>query len=182
LPGRDGTLWVTGTATLAALAVIFDLVFWVLRIKIPFPIFPRLKFDIDGIPVILALLMYGPSSSITVSVILSLTISFRNPLSGFMKGLAEASTALGMALFYNRGLKGAKIVSILSGAALRILVMAVGNLLILPAASILSMETVLRILPFISGFNAAAGIISALGGWLIYMELIKRIPHLIKRG
>ncbi|MEM3608316.1 MAG: hypothetical protein QW238_05585 [Candidatus Bathyarchaeia archaeon] len=178
---RYGALWVAGTATLGALAAVFDLAFWVLRVKIPFPIFPRLKFDLDGIPVILALLIYGPSSSIAVSVILFLVISFRDPLSGFMKGLAEASTALGMALLYKRGSRGAVVLSIFSGVALRVSVMSLGNLLILPAASILSMEAVSGILPFIAGFNAAAGAISALGGWLIHAELNRRIPQLVGR-
>ncbi|MEM2122558.1 MAG: hypothetical protein QXE79_02865 [Candidatus Bathyarchaeia archaeon] len=173
---RYGPLWVAGTAALGALAAVFDLAFWAFKVKIPFPIFPRLKFDLDGIPVILALLMYGTSSSVAVSVILFLVISFRDPLSGFMKGLAEVSTALGMALLYNRGFKGARILSILSGVALRVSVMTLGNFLVLPAASILSAEAVSGILPFIAWFNATAGIISTLGGWLIYIELARRIP------
>ncbi|MGC8849328.1 MAG: hypothetical protein ACP5K1_05895 [Candidatus Bathyarchaeia archaeon] len=181
LSGRSKALWAAGTAALGALAMVFDLTFWVLRVKIPFPIFPRLKFDLDGVPVVLALLMYGPSSSVTVSLILFLVISFRDPLSGFMKGLAEASTALGMAILYSRGFKGARILSILSGVAIRVSVMSLGNLLILPAASILSLEAVSGILPFIAAFNAAAGIVSALGGWLIYMELTRRTPQLVGR-
>jgi len=181
LSRRGGALWAAGTATLGALAAVFDLAFWAFRVKIPFPIFPRLKFDLDGIPVTLALLIYGPSSSVAVSIILFLVISFRDPLSGFMKGLAEASTALGMALLYKRGLKGARILSILSGIALRVSAMSLGNLIVLPAASILSVEAVSGILPFIAGFNATAGAISAVGGWLIYVEVSKRIPHLLKR-
>lgn len=60
---------ITGTAMLGALAIALDLTFWYAKIKIPFTIFPRLKFDFDGVPIILSLYLYGPYSSFVTSCI-----------------------------------------------------------------------------------------------------------------
>jgi len=169
------SLSVTGTAVLGALVIIFDLTLWSLRIKIPFPFFPRLRLDISGIPIVLSLLLYGPFSGFATSTILFLSISFRDPLSGFMRALAELSTVAGMIPFYTRKSKYGMLMSIVGGVTLRVIVMSLCNMVFLPLLSILSWDAAAALLPFIAGFNVMAGLISCAGGYLLYGALIRRL-------
>lgn len=166
---------IAGTAILGALVIVLDLTFWFAKIKIPFPIFPRLKFDFDGVPIILSLYLYGPYSSFATSCIVFLIISFRDPISAFMKALAEFSTALGIMPFYKKGRKIFQLIGIISGIALRTIIMAISNVLVLPYFKILPLEAVLSILPFICAFNIVAGAISAILGYVLYESLKRRI-------
>jgi riboflavin transporter FmnP len=172
------TKWIAGTSVLSALAIIFDLSFWLLKIKIPFPIFPTLKFDLDGIPIILSWLIYGPYSAFVTSTIIFLTISFRSVISAFMKALAEFSTAIGLIIIRNKASKTKKLAAILLGITVRCIVMAIGNLIVLPIFYKKPFEATLALLPFITLFNAVAGAISLTGGFLIYSMVLKRLPEL----
>jgi riboflavin transporter FmnP len=166
---------ITGTAMLGALVIVLDLTFWLAKIKIPFPIFPRLKFDFDGVPIILSLYLYGPYSSFVTSCIAFLVISFRDPVSAFMKALAEFSTALGIIPFYNKEKKFFQLIGIINGIIVRVIVTSISNILVLPFFQILPLEAVIAMLPFIIAFNIAAGAISAFLGYILYESLKKRI-------
>ncbi len=171
---RNQSLSIAGTAVLGALVIIFDLALWSLRIKIPFPLFPRLRFDISGIPVILSLFLYGPLSGAATSIVLFLIVSFRDPFSAFMKALAEMSTVAGMIPFYGRRSRASAVLSVASGVTLRVGVMVVANTVLLPAFSILSWDAAVSLAPFMAGFNVVAGIISSVGAYAIYQALLKR--------
>ncbi|MGQ9543394.1 MAG: hypothetical protein ACUVTM_04830 [Candidatus Bathyarchaeia archaeon] len=166
---------VTGTAVLGALVIIFDLALWSLRVKIPFPFFPRLRLDISGIPIVLSLLIYGPTSGFATSVILFLSISFRDPLSAFMRALAELSTVTGMIPFYSKRSKSGILMSIIGGITLRVIVMSASNMIFLPLFSILTWGAAATMLPFIAGFNVMAGAISCIGGYMLYGTLLRRL-------
>lgn len=168
--------WIAGTSVLSALTIIFDLTFWALKIKIPFPIFPTFKFDLDGIPIILAWLIYGPYSALVTSTIVFLTISFRSVVSAFMKALAEFTTAIGL-IIYRKSSKTRKLAASFLGVAARCIVMAIANLIVLPMFYKKPFEATVALLPFIIIFNAVAGAISLTGGFLVYNMLLKRLPE-----
>lgn len=178
---RASTKTIAGSAVLGALVVVLDHALKWSGLKIPFPIFPALRFDLNGIPVVMALLLYGPYSGTVTSAVVFLSISYRDPVSALMKSLAEFTTILGMMPFYtspHRWVKGAAIVA---GIATRVAVMTAANYYLLPAFGVRTTEAIAAILPFIAAFNVAAGALSALGGYSIYEALARRIPSLEKR-
>ncbi|MBS7651246.1 MAG: hypothetical protein QXN62_07230 [Candidatus Bathyarchaeia archaeon] len=166
---------ISGTAVLGALVIVFDLTLWSLRVKIPFPFFPRLRLDISGIPIVLSLLLYGPFSGFATSTILFLSIAFRDPLSGFMRAIAELSTVAGMIPFYTRKSRFGMLMSIVGGVTLRVIVMSLCNMVFLPLLSILTWDAAAALLPFIAGFNVMAGLISCVGGYTLYGALLRRL-------
>jgi riboflavin transporter FmnP len=173
--------WIAGTSVLSALTIVFDLSFWALKIKIPFPLFPTLKFDLDGIPIVLAWLIYGSYSALITSIIAFLTISFRSGafISAFMKALAEFATATGLLIIQKtyKPSKPKKIAATFLGITIRCIVMTVANLIVFPAFYKKPFEATLALLPFITIFNIIAGLISLGGGFLIYNALLKRLPE-----
>ena len=68
----------TGTATLAAMVIVFDYTLKYSGLKIPFPWMPFLKFDFTGVPIVVALLLYGLPSATTTSLVASLGIIARS--------------------------------------------------------------------------------------------------------
>ena len=89
-----------GTVVLGALVVVFDFTMKYSALKIRFPWLPFLKFDFTGIPIVLSFLLFGLMSGATTSTIALLAILGRSGdvIGSSMKGLAELSTILGMAL------------------------------------------------------------------------------------
>lgn len=174
------TKWIAGTSVLSALTVIFDLSFWALKIKIPFPLLPTLKFDLDGIPIVLSWLIYGPYSATITSIIVFLTISFRSGavVSAFMKALAEFATVIGLLILQKpaEASKTRKSAACFLGITIRCIIMGIANIIVFPAFYKKPIEATLALLPFITVFNAIAGAISLTGGLLIYNALLKRLP------
>ena len=134
------TVKLTGTAILAALVIISDYSLKFSGLKIPFPWMPFLKFDFTGVPIVISLLLFGLSSSAITSTIACIGIVLRSGelVGGVMKGIAEFSTVLGMALglrfmsqFYI-GSRSKKVISVALGVLLRILSMSVWNIVVLP--------------------------------------------------
>ena len=171
---------ITGTAILSALVVVFDYVLKFAGIKIPFPIFPLLKFDLDGIPVVLSLLLYGPYSAATTCFVALVAILARSgdALSASMKALAEFATVLGMIPFYRINSHRLRGLSVVPGMAVRVVVMVVATLAAWPLL-FKSLNAVVAFLPFSALFNAVAAIISIAGGFLVYEALSKRAPALV---
>ena len=171
---------VTGTAILSALVVVFDYALKFAGIKIPFPIFPILKFDLDGIPIVLSLLLYGPYSAVTTCFVALIAILARSgdALSASMKALAEFATVLGMIPFYKINSNRLRGLAVIPGMATRVVVMIVATLAAWPLL-FKSLNAVVAFLPFSALFNAVAAVISIAGGFLVYEALSKRAPALL---
>jgi len=171
---------VTGTAILSALVVVFDYALKFAGIKIPFPIFPILKFDLDGIPIVLSLLLYGPYSAVTTCFVALMAILARSgdALSASMKALAELATVLGMIPFYKINSNRLRGLAVIPGMATRVVVMIVATLVTWPLL-FKSLNAVVAFLPFSALFNAVAAVISVAGGFLVYEALSKRAPALL---
>ncbi|MEM2904566.1 MAG: hypothetical protein QW057_06535 [Candidatus Bathyarchaeia archaeon] len=173
---------IAGSAVLGAMVIVLDHAFKWGGVKIPFPLFPRLRFDLDGIPVVVALLLYGAHSGLMTSAVVFLSISYRDPFSAFMRSLAEFATVLGMVPFYTASNRYVKAASMAAGILSRVAVMTVGNYYLLPIFTPTSVEAVVAMLPFIAAFNVVAGALSVFGGYLIYQALIRRVPSLARRS
>ena len=177
------TAKLTGTAILAALVIIFDYSLKFSGLKIPFPWMPFLKFDFTGVPIVVSFLLFGPSSSAITSTVACLGIVLRSGdlVGGVMKGVAEFSTVLGMALGlrlmgrFNTGSRSTKMVSITIGVLLRILSMSVWNLVVLPYAYGMPFGVVVGMLPLLGVFNGIQGTITSFIGYVLYEAYARSI-------
>ena len=179
------SMFIAGTALLGATVAVLDWLSKIFSLKIPFPLLTPLKFDVIGIPTVISYLLFGPLSGIIACIVAFLSISFRNPFSGFMKGLAELATVIGAFLILrakNPSVlhKRKKIFAGISSIALRVIIMAIANVLLLPIflPSFYTTETVIALLPFFCLFNAIQGAISIAGGFLVYEAILLRLPSL----
>ncbi|MDH7563565.1 MAG: hypothetical protein QHH24_01595 [Candidatus Bathyarchaeota archaeon] len=184
---KISTRKIAGTAVFAALVVVFDYALKYSNLKLPFPWNPDLKFDFTGVPIVSAFLIFGLIPGALASVIASVAIAARSAyvIGASMKGLAEFSTILGMAI-------GIKLVSRFKGATmfafgilLRVLVMVVANFLLVYAGALSLREyaEIPVIYALILGaFNAIAGVICISLGYLIYEAVKKRVPALLAKA
>ncbi len=174
------TTTLAGTAVLGALVVVFDYTLKFSGLKIPFPLFPLLKFDFTGIPIMLSYLLFGLSSGATTSSIAFLAILVRSgdAIGPLMKAIAELSTVVGMALFPRRTTQLGKTTSIALGLGLRVVVMSGVNLLVLPTfyAQYYTFTAAVLLLPLLAVFNLIQGAISIFGGLLIHKAIAGKIP------
>lgn len=167
----------TGTAILAALVVVFDYGLKFSGLKIPFPWLPILKFDFTGIPIALAVLLYGMSAGATTSVIACLAILARSGdlVGAIMKAIAEFSTVLGIALGLRLLSRWRKAVSVIIGVALRVATMGTANLIVLPAYYGMPYNAAVGLLPMIGIFNIIQGAMTVLLGYLLCEAYIRRV-------
>ena len=172
--------WITGTAIMSALVIVFDYALKFSGVKIPFPMLPTLKFDLDGIPIVMALFLYGPYSALTTCFVAFVAILARSgaALSASMKALAEFGTVLGLLPFYKINPRGFRLFGVASGTLSRIVVMVVATYAAWPLI-FQSEQAALAFLPFLAVFNAVAAVISISGGYLVYRALAKRAPALL---
>jgi len=173
-----------GTALLGAIAAILDWTFKLANLKIPFPLMTDLKFDLLGIPMVLALLLFGLLSGIITCSIGAASIAIRGPPNAVLKFLAELSTIFGIYLVLRiKGLKSldsqrARLLGAGTSIIVRVLVMIVANLLLLPLFFSQAFDAVLLLSPVVAVFNVLQGAVSALGGLLVYEAVTDRLPSL----
>ena len=174
----------TGTSILASLVIVFDYALKYSGLKIPFPWYPNLKFDFTGVPIVLSLLMYGPTSALVTSAVAGLGIFARsgNLLSAALKSVAELSTVVGLYLGWivskRTSIGGSKLMGVSSvvGVASRIIIMTVANLYVLPNLYGVPLEATMGLLPFIAAFNAVQGALSIGLGLFLDRAVRRRLP------
>ena len=184
MSSESRTFRITGTAILAALVIVFDYALKFSGLKIPFPWMPFLKFDFTGIPIVVSLLLFGLASAATTSIVACLGIVVRSGdlVGGAMKGMAEFSTVLGMALgLYITGSKGkagrlGKVISVITGILSRIAVMSLWNLVVLPYYYGLPLSAAVGMLPLLGVFNGLQGALTVILGYLLYEAYVRRVP------
>jgi riboflavin transporter FmnP len=181
------SVFIAGTALLGAATVVLDVTFKMAGLKIPFPLFVDLKFDALGIPMLLAYFLFGFLSGAITSGIAFMSITLRSGqvFPAFMKFLAEFVTIVGVYVVLRTRKRSMvdkkwKVISMISGVALRVVVMDVANVLLLPIFTTFytTPQAVIVIVPFISLFNAIQGAVSVFGGFLLYEAVILRLPSL----
>lgn len=187
---KINTTVLAGTAILAALVVVFDYTVKYSNLKIPFAPLPYLKFDFTGIPVVLSFLLFGLVPGAFTSAIAFVAILARSGdvLGSSMKGLAEFSTILGMAMGLKL-LRRFRVIKIVGSFTLsltsRALLMVCINFALI-YAGVMSISASYADIPLIMAlllafFNVIQGIISVIGGYSIYGAIRRRAPSLVKR-
>jgi len=175
------SVFVAGTALLGATVVVLDLG---VRLKIPFPLLAFLRFDVLGIPMMLSYFLFGFLSGAITSLVAWLSISSRDSFSGFMKFAAEFSTIIGVYIVLRARSPSNvrwKVFAMVSGVLMRVIVMAVANIMLLPIfmpAFYKTYDAVIALIPLISLFNAIQGAVSVFGGFLLYEGVVLRLPSL----
>lgn len=184
---KINTTTLAGTAILAALVVVFDYTLKYSNLKIPFPWLPFLKFDFTGIPIVLSFLLFGLIPGISASAVASVAILARSGdvLSSSMKGLAEFSTIIGMAIGFKLLKKFRIAGSFAFGVSTRALLMVCVNLALIYVGVMpisLSYKDVPLTLALLFGvFNVIQGAISVIGGYFIFETIKRRAPSLVKK-
>ena len=170
------TTIIAGAAIFSALVAIIEYISLAIPLlRIPFPLFPTLKFDMAEIPAALSFFVYGYPTGILTSAILPLTIiarGTRDPIGAFLKGIAVLSTILGLAQLWERN----KYLSGVLGTVSRVIFLSIVNLITLPTLYGYSLETTLFLLPTIALFNTAHAVITIGGAYAIYKILLGRLP------
>jgi len=129
---------IAATAVLAAVAAVIRLQSEVLNL--PFPLMPVLKLEIWEIPVVLGLLLYGPSVGFSVGVVvLGVGLTGHNPTGQVYNFIAYSSMLVGLLLahkLYSRSrrfsLRGSLLTSTIGGIIFRVAVMVPLMLVLLP--------------------------------------------------
>lgn len=176
-----------GTAILAALVVVFDYAVKYSGLKVPFPLFPILKFDFTGIPIILSLLLFGLIPGAFTSAIAFFAILARSGdfVGSSMKALAEFLTVLGMFLGLRIATRFKLLFSFSFGIAIRVFVMMLVNLYLIYVGLMrfppsYSEIPSLFVMLLTGAFNVIQGTISIVGGYLICKAVKNRNPALIE--
>ncbi len=169
MKAKKNTVKLTVTAILAALVVLLDYT----GLKIPFPWMPLLKFDITGVPIAIATLLFGVVSGGLTSIIAFLSIVARsgNYIGGYMKAIAEFSTVIGFGTTKYMPDRFRRVGPIIIAIILRVLFMTVANMWVMPNVYMIPWEATLSMLPMIGVFNALQGLITTGLGTIIYERL-----------
>lgn len=136
---------------------------------IPFPLYPRISWDLTGIPMMISLLLYGPLSAVYTCMIGCSIIFIRgNVFGGVFKLVAELATLLGFAVIRkNVVLKSAT--AILS----RVTVMTIANYYLLPAFYKMPEPVVLGLLAYIGVFNLTQALIIIVPAFIVFWRITK---------
>jgi riboflavin transporter FmnP len=169
-----------GITVLASLVVVFDYALKYSHLKIPFPWYPVLKFDFTGVPIDLALYLFGFAPSAFTSLVALFAIVTRSGdwVGGSMKALAELSTIAGMALGLRAFPRFRKGASFALGILMRCLVMFSANLPVSTVVYQMPFEAALGLSPFIVAFNVVQGALGMSVSLFLYQAVRRRVTSL----
>lgn len=136
---------------------------------IPFPLYPRISWDLTGIPIMISLLFYGPVCAVYTCLIGCSIIFLRgNVPGGTLKLIAELATVLGFAL-----LRNSVILNSTTAAISRVSTMTIANYYLLPLFYKMPSEAVVGLLASIAVFNVTQVLINIIPAYLIYLRIVK---------
>ncbi len=134
---------------------------------IPFPLMPRISWDVTGIPMMITLLLFGFSHSIYTAFIGCLVIFIRGNLyGGIFKLIAELSTLAGFTLIRRNIIVRSTI-----AATSRVSVMTAANYYLLQLFYQIPERVVVGLLAPIAVFNATQTLINIIPAYFIYTRL-----------
>jgi len=136
---------------------------------VPFPLYPRISFDLTGIPVMISLMLYGPLCAVYTCLIGCSIIFLRgNVPGGTLKLIAELATLFGFAL-----LRKDVVLNSIAGVISRITIMTVANYYLLQLFYLIPASVVVGLLAPIALFNMAQALINIIPAYLIYLRIMK---------
>ena len=174
---RMETREVAVASLLGALSAMFEIVPKP-PFDIPFPLFPRISWDLTGVPMMVSLLLFNPLCGVYTCIIGCSIIFLRgNLFGGIFKLIAELSTIVGFAAF-RRNI----IVDTVKAVLSRVAVMTVANYCLLPLFYSTPEKVVVSILGPIAIFNVTQALINIIPAYIIYLRARKSIiQHLDKK-
>ena len=178
--GVSRSLKISVTALFAAFASILE----ILPLDLRFPLYEKVTLDPTGIPLTLALYMFGIDVASVATIVTGLVISLPrppfkgpNPIGAFFKSLAELSTLLG--IYASRRLWKSKLSTLLwslvTGVTTRAIVMTTACIALLPLFYGVPQHIVFKIAPIIAVFNLVQGTLNIVIGYLLYEPIKKRV-------
>ena len=134
---------------------------------IPFPLLPKISWDVAGVPMMVSLLLYGPLCSIHTCLVGCSIIFLRGNLyGGVFKIIAETSTLLGFA-----SLKNGLIAKTMAATAARVVTMTITNYYLLQLFYGMPESVVLGMLTPIAAFNVTQALINIVPAYLIWLRV-----------
>jgi len=136
---------------------------------IPFPFYPKISWDVTGIPIMVSLLLLGTLPSIYTCLIGCSIIFFRgNVFGGAFKVIAELFTLLGYAL-----LKRSVIINSGLATVSRVVTMVIASYYLLQLFYMMPETAVVSLLVPIAIFNATQALINIIPAYMISLRLRK---------
>lgn len=165
---KIGTREIAAASMLGALSALWEIIPGP-PFDVPFPLYPRISWDLTGIPVMISLLIYGPLCSVYTCLIGCSIIFLRGNLpGGTLKLIAELATLLGFALLRKHIVLNSTV-----AVTLRVATMTIANYYLLPFFYGMPVSTVLGLLVPIALFNLSQALINIIPAYLIYLRIIK---------
>jgi len=163
-----GTREIAAASMLGALSALWEIIPGP-PFDIPFPLYPKISWDLTGIPMMISLLFYGPLCSVYTCLIGCSIIFLRgNVPGGTLKLIAELATLLGFVLLRRHIIFNSAVAVILRVAA-----MTVANYYLLPFFYPMPVSAVVGLLVPIALFNVSQALINIIPACLIYLRIIK---------
>lgn len=136
---------------------------------IPFPLYPRISWDLTGIPIMISLLFYGPVCAVYTCLIGCSIIFLRgNVPGGTLKLIAELATVLGFAL-----LRKNVVLNSTTAVISRVSTMTIANYYLLPLFYKVPESVVVGLLASIALFNVTQALVNIAPSYLIYLRIRK---------
>jgi len=136
---------------------------------IQFPLYPKISWDLTGIPMMISILFYGPLCSVYTCFIGCSIIFLRgNVPGGTLKLIAELATLLGFVLPRKHIVFNSTVAVIL-----RVATMTIANYCLLPFFYPMPVSAVVGLLVPIALFNLSQALINIIPAYLIYLRVIK---------
>lgn len=137
---------------------------------IPFPLFPKISWDLTGMPMMVSLLLYNPLCAIYTCLIGCSIIFLRgNTYGGIFKLIAELSTIMGFAAFRKNF-----VIDTVKAASARVIIMTVVNYYLLQLFYRIPEKAVVDLLGPIAIFNMAQALINIIPAYVISLRVKQR--------
>lgn len=134
---------------------------------VPFPLLPKVSWDITGIPMMISLLLYGPLCAVYTCLIGCSIIFLRgNVYGGVFKVIAELATLLAFALL-RRGI----VINSAAAVASRVIAMTITNYYLLQLFYGMPESLVISLLIPIGLFNVTQALINIIPAYIIYLKV-----------
>ena len=165
---KIGTREIAAASMLGALSALWEIIPGP-PFDIPFPLYPKISWDLTGIPVMISLLFYGPLCSIYTCLIGCSIIFLRgNVPGGILKLIAELATLLGFALLRRNVVLDSTV-----AVAFRVAAMTLANYYLLPLFYKIPQSYVAGLLASIALFNVTQALINIVPSYIIYLRIRK---------
>lgn len=169
LPKKMGTREIAVSSLLGGISALWEIIPGP-PFDIPFPLYPKISWDITGIPMVIALLLYGPLCAVYTCFVGTSIIFFRGNIpGGTFKLLAELATIIGYAIFRRNF-----IVDTVKATASRVVVMTIANYYLLQFFYRMSSQVAAGLLLPIAIFNVSQALINIIPAYALYTRVTRQ--------